>query len=668
MSTRPPNREPGRRSPGGGQPPQGQSFNRFSWLGWVILTAIIVAGIYFFSSYPRGETPLNVPYSTFLTQVRSGQVASVTIKEQQLSGSFVVEKKLARDQILGISDPLPENVSRSDVRSGKTFNTTMPVGVEKDVVDLLEAYNVPITAQTSSSSIWGVVLTFGLPVLLMVGFFFLIMRGSGMSRGRQEMFGFSRTRARLYDEKRPLVTFADVAGEDEAKADLSEVVDFLINPAKYHQLGARLPRGVLLVGPPGTGKTLLAKAVAGQAHVPFFTVSASEFVEMFVGVGAGRVRDLFEKAKEAAPSIIFVDELDAVGRQRFAGIGGGNDEREQTLNQLLVEMDGFEAHQDVVVIAATNRPDVLDPALLRPGRFDRQVTLGLPDRRGRAAILDIHRKGIVVAPGLNVDEIAAVTSGFSGADLANLVNEAALIAARRDKSAVDRTDFDAALDKILLGAERPLLLSDHEKRVVAFHEAGHALVAHHTPNADPLRKISIIPRGQSLGVTVQTPTDDRFNYTREYLIGRLGILMGGRAAERLVVDEITTGAQNDLKEATSLARRMVGLWGMSDEIGPFFLGTGEEHVFLGREITQDQNLSEEMLNRSEAAIQHLLKDAEQSATSLLTECRDELEHLAETLIVEETLDQNRIEEILTQAPAPEKPVSLVGAGGMVAAS
>ncbi len=647
MNTKPPGRNPERRPDSGGEPPNNQPISRYSWLGWIILTAIVVVAVYVFSSYPLGSSPLNVPYSTFLDQVRTDQVASVTIKGQKVSGSFVVEKRLAGGVIYDLNAPIPSTVSSDDVSTGTSFTTTMPTGVEADVVSVLEDHNVPITAQTDSGSMWGTVLTFGLPLLLMGVFFFFIMRNSGMSsRGRQEMFGFSRSKARLYDEKRPLITFDDVAGEDEAKAELSEVVDFLINPAKYHEIGARLPRGVLLVGPPGTGKTLLAKAVAGQAQVPFFTVSASEFVEMFVGVGAGRVRDLFERAKEAAPSIIFVDELDAVGRQRFAGIGGGNDEREQTLNQLLVEMDGFEAHQDVVVIAATNRPDVLDPALLRPGRFDRQVTLGLPDRRGRSAILNIHRKGIVVANEVNLDDIAAVTSGFSGADLANLVNEAALIAARRNKPAVDRSDFDAALDKILLGAERPLLMSDKDKRIVAFHEAGHALVAHFTPNADPLRKISIIPRGQSLGITVQAPTDDRFNYPREYLLGRLAILMGGRTAEDLVANEITTGAQNDLKEATSLARRMVGLWGMSDEVGPFFLGTGEEHVFLGREITQDQNLSEDMMNRAEAAIQRLLHQAEDQARTVLVEHRGELQHLADTLMVEETLDQIRIDQIL----------------------
>ena len=661
MNARPPVRDRKGRPGNPGEPPGSSGIGRYSWLGWVILTGIIVVAVYVFSSYPRGASPLVIPYSSFISEVRSDQVTAVTIKGQQVSGSFVVEKRLAGNQILDLNQPVPDTIAASDISTSKSFRTLMPNGVEPDVVNLLDEHKVPITAETASGSIWSLLLTFGLPILLLGGFFFLIMRNSGTSRGRQDMFGFSKSKARLYDEKRPLVTFADVAGEDEAKAELSEVVDFLVNPAKYHEIGAKLPRGVLLVGPPGTGKTLLARAVAGQAKVPFFTVSASEFVEMFVGVGAGRVRDLFERAKEAAPSIIFVDELDAVGRQRFAGIGGGNDEREQTLNQLLVEMDGFEPHQDVIVIAATNRPDVLDPALLRPGRFDRQVTLGLPDRRGRLAILNIHRKGIVVNSEVDLNDIAAVTSGFSGADLANLVNESALIAARRNKSSVDRSDFDAALDKILLGAERPFLLNDQEKRIIAFHEAGHALVAHLTPGSDPLRKISIIPRGQSLGVTVQAPVDDRYNYPRDYLIGRIAILMGGRAAERLVAHEITTGAQNDLKEATSLARRMVGLWGMSDEVGPFFLGTGEEHVFLGREITQEQNLSEDMLNRSEAAIQRLLREAEKKSDTLLAEHRLELDRLADALMIEETVDQDRINQILDQPASDLLPRPLIPA-------
>ncbi len=658
MSTKPPGENRGSGNKGDSGIP---GINRYSWLAWIIITAIIVAAIYIFSFTSHASPPLSISYSAFVSQVKTDQVAAVTINAQKISGSFVVEKRQAGDQVLNLNDPIPDTVTADDISTSKTFTTTMPSGIDSDVVSLLELHNVPITVKTSSGSIWPTLLTFGLPILLFGGLFYLMSRSSGMGRGRQEMFGFSRSKARLYDEKRPMVTFADVAGEDEAKTELSEVVDILTNPAKYQEIGAHLPRGILLVGPPGTGKTLLAKAVAGQARVPFFTVSASEFVEMFVGVGAGRVRDLFEKAKEAAPSIIFVDELDAVGRQRFAGIGGGNDEREQTLNQLLVEMDGFEPHQTVIVIAATNRPDVLDPALLRPGRFDRQVTLGLPDRRGRLAILTIHTRGIVVAPGINLDDVAAVTSGFSGADLANVVNEAALIAARANKQAVDRTDFEAALDKILLGVERPFLLSDQEKRVVAYHEAGHALVAHLTPGADPLRKISIIPHGQSLGVTIQAPVDDRFNYSRDYLTGRLAILMGGRAAERLVVNEITTGAQNDLKEATSLARRMVGLWGMSDEIGPFFLGTGEEHVFLGRELHQDQNLSEEMLNRSEEAIHRLLREASHTSEQILTQHRGELDSLAGILIEEETVDLTRIEQILSRPVPVGQPADLVPA-------
>ncbi|MFO7270016.1 MAG: AAA family ATPase, partial [Sphaerobacter thermophilus] len=381
-------------------------------------------------------------------------------------------------------------------------------------------------------------------------------------------------------------------------------------------------------------------------------VSASEFVEMFVGVGASRVRDLFERAKASAPSIMFVDELDAVGRQRFAGLGGGNDEREQTLNQLLVEMDGFEPHQDVIVIAATNRPDVLDPALLRPGRFDRQVTVGLPDRRGREAILRIHTRGIPVADDLDLEGLAAATPGFSGADLANLVNEAALMAARKNKKIVERIDFDEALDKIVLGTERAMIMSEHDKRVVAYHEAGHAVAAHFSPGTDPLRKVSIVPRGQSLGVTIQAPEEDRFNYSRAYLLARLTVMMGGRAAEKLVFNEMTTGAQNDLKEATLLARRMVGLWGMSDEVGPVYLGMGEQHVFLGREIMQDRDVAEATLERADEAVQRLLREAMERAEQLLRKYRDKLDALAEALIAEETIGQEKITEILGAPPVP----------------
>ncbi len=427
----------------------------------------------------------------------------------------------------------------------------------------------------------------------------------------------------------PGITFDDVAGIDEAENELVEVVDFLKNPQKYQRLGGTIPKGILLVGAPGTGKTLLARAVAGEAGVPFFSLSGSEFVEMFVGVGASRVRDLFERAKAAAPAIVFVDELDAVGRQRFAGLGGSNDEREQTLNQLLVEMDGFEPNQDVIVIAATNRPDVLDPALLRPGRFDRQVTVGLPDKRGREAILKIHTRGIPLESSVDLTSIAAGTPGFSGADLANLVNEAALTAARHSRKTVSRADFDEALDKIILGTVRGTLMNEHEKLVVAYHEAGHAIVAHFSPGSDPLRKVSIVPRGRALGVTIQTPTEDRYNCSRQYLLARLSVMMGGRAAEIITFDEVTTGAQNDLKEATELARRMVGLWGMSDEIGPIYLGTGEQHVFLGRELTQDREMSANTLDRADEAVRRLVTEAMDGAIAMLKEFAGRIRRLQE---------------------------------------
>ena len=408
------------------------------------------------------------------------------------------------------------------------------------------------------------------------------------------------------------------------------------------------------MGPPGTGKTLTARAVAGEAGVPFFSVSASEFVEMFVGVGASRVRDLFDKAKAAAPAIIFVDEMDAVGRQRFAGLGGSNDEREQTLNQLLVEMDGFETNQEVIVMAATNRPDVLDPALLRPGRFDRQVTVGLPDRKGRVAILQIHSRGMPLSPAVELERIARSTTGFSGADLSNLVNEAALTAARRNRKEILGSDFDDALDKILLGVAKSGLTNAKEREVVAYHEAGHALVAHLTPGSDPLRKVSIVPRGNAGGVTIQMPEEDRALYSRQYLLGRLAGMLGGRAAEQVVFGEITTGAENDLKQATGLAKRMVGLWGMSPEIGPIYLGTGEEHVFLGREIMQDKSFSDATAQRIDAAVRGMIENALKQAVEINTIHRDKLESLVVALMERETLDGAEVMEIWGK-PVPEDP-------------
>ncbi len=634
--------------PNGPQPPTNRS--RFpTWIIWVVLGGFALYYIYVLF-WPHTTAHLKVPYSDFVTQVQSDNVKSVTIEGQDVTGTFDQEMQLAGNQLLPSSQPPPSGVSSSDISTGTNFETTIPENTQSDLTTLLQQHKVSVDVNVAQGSIWPSLLIFGLPILLFVGLMWFF--GRNMSRGQQNIFSFGRSRAKMYDAERPRVTFADVAGEEEAKHELTEVVDFLRNPAKYHSIGARLPRGILLIGPPGTGKTLLARAVAGEAGVPFFSVSASEFVEMFVGVGASRVRDLFEKAKASSPSIVFVDELDAVGRQRFAGVGGGNDEREQTLNQLLVEMDGFDAHQNVIVIAATNRPDVLDPALLRPGRFDRQVTVGLPDKRGREAILRIHARGIPVSSNVDLDGIAGVTPGFSGADLANLVNEAALLAARKDKKVVERRDFDEAIDKIVLGTERAFVMSEHDKQVVAYHESGHALVAYFSEGADPLRKVSIVPRGRALGVTVQSPTEDRFNYTRHYLKGRLAVMMGGRVAEEIVFKEVTTGAQNDLKEATSLARRMVGLWGMSSEVGSIYLGTGEEHVFLGREMGQERDISDDLLDRADRAIQVFIDEARNRANKILTNYRDKLDALAEALITDETVDSERIAEILGVPAVP----------------
>ncbi len=626
---------------------------------WLILALVIAWNAYAFLR-PRAQEQPTIPYSTFVEAVQRGVVKAVTISDRTVQGEFTEPVRIADGQLVLPGETLPPGVDEKTVTTVSRFRTNLAENMQPQVIELLQANGVRrIDVQSSSGSALPSLLLGFLPFLLLLGL--LVLLGRNLSRGQQNVFSFGRSRARVYDVERPRVTFTDVAGEEEAKAELTQVVDFLRNPAKYHRIGARLPRGVLLIGPPGTGKTLLARAVAGEAGVPFFSVSASEFVEMFVGVGASRVRDLFERAKAQAPSIIFIDELDAVGRQRFAGLGVGNDEREQTLNQLLVEMDGFEAHHDVVVIAATNRPDVLDPALLRPGRFDRQVTVGLPDRRGRVAILRIHARGIPVAPGVDFDSLAAATPGFSGADLANLVNEAALVAARRGKEVVDHSDFDEALDKILLGTTRSMLMSEEERRVVAYHEAGHAVVAYFTPGSDPLRKISIVPRGRSLGVTVQTPEEDRFNYTKSQLFGRLVVLLGGRAAEELVFHEVSTGAQNDLKEATQLARRMVGLWGMSEEIGPLYLGLGEQHVFLGREIVQDHQIAETTLDRADAAVQRLLHSAKEQAQAILIEHRRELDRLAELLVAEETVGPEKIREVLGELPARTPSSAAAGA-------
>ncbi|HET8522898.1 MAG TPA: ATP-dependent zinc metalloprotease FtsH [Thermomicrobiales bacterium] len=615
-----------------------------SWVVAVLLIAIVGWYFYQFLTPTSDAGRTTVLYSAVMSQVEDKNVTTATITDSKIEADLKQPIRWDSDANKVVPADAP---GASDIKPTDKIEATIPPPARsgnQELIDRLTSNGVAVKGESSGGSIWTSVIFSALPFLLFLGL--IVFMGRQMTRGQQNVFGFGRSRARQHDPERPQVTFADVAGEDEAKAELMEVVDFLRNPGKYHQLGARLPRGVLLVGPPGTGKTLMARAVAGEAGVPFFSVSASEFVEMFVGVGASRVRDLFEKAKTNAPAIIFVDELDAVGRQRFAGLGGSNDEREQTLNQLLVEMDGFDTNQEVIVMAATNRPDVLDPALLRPGRFDRQVTIGLPDRIGREAILRIHSRGIPLSREVNLAAIARATTGFSGADLSNLVNEAALTAARRNRKEILNSDFDEALDKILLGTAKNNLMNQKEREVVAYHEAGHALVAHFTPGADPLRKVTVVPRGRALGVTMQMPEEDRHNYSRTYLLGRLAMLLGGRAAEMVVFDEITTGAENDLKEASSLARRMVGLWGMSEDVGPVYLGTGEEHVFLGREITQEKAFSDATAQRLDIAVREIVEQALVKALSMNRTYRHKLDALVAALMEKETLDAAEVTSIL----------------------
>ena len=633
------------RQGGGGDPDGSQPPRRAPRIPtWVVATIILaLVGWYIWEFFGPEDDPnvTSVPYSVITEQIDAENISRATLSETEIRVELkdAVTYDTENERVDPNAPADGENIDETN-----EMEATLPQGVvNSELLGDLEATDATIAGRTTGSSMWTGLLFSFLPFLLFLGLIIFMMRNMG--RGQQNVFGFGRSKARQNDPERPQVTFADVAGEDEAKQELMEVVDFLRNPGKYHALGARLPRGVLLVGPPGTGKTLTARAVAGEAGVPFFSVSASEFVEMFVGVGASRVRDLFEKAKATSPAIIFVDELDAVGRQRFAGLGGSNDEREQTLNQLLVEMDGFETNQEVIVMAATNRPDVLDPALLRPGRFDRQVTVGLPDRKGREAILGIHTRGLPISPKVDLGLISRGTTGFAGADLSNLVNEAALNAARNSRKEITPEDFEEALDKILLGVARKGLVDPKEREVVAYHEAGHALAAHFTPGSDPLRKVSIVPRGGAGGVTIQMPEEDRGLYSRTYLLGRLIGMLGGRAAEVVVFDEITTGAENDLKQATSLARKMVGLWGMSPDVGPLYLGTGEEHVFLGREITQDKSFSDATAQKVDTAVRELVENAMREAIDLNRRYRDRLEALVAALLEKETLDGPEVTEI-----------------------
>jgi cell division protease FtsH len=533
------------------------------------------------------------------------------------------------------------------------FKTYAPK--DPELIGLMRSKGVKISVKPQEDSSWFQVLLSWVPMLLLIGVWIFFMRQ--MQAGGGKAMSFGKSRAKLMTDSQEKVTFEDVAGIEEAKEELEEIVEFLRDPKKFTRLGGRIPKGVLLVGSPGTGKTLLARAIAGEADVPFFSISGSEFVEMFVGVGASRVRDLFVQGKKNAPCIIFIDEIDAVGRHRGAGLGGGHDEREQTLNQLLVEMDGFESNEGVILISATNRPDVLDPALLRPGRFDRQVVVPIPDLKGREGIMKVHLKKKVVSKDVDATILARGTPGFTGADIENMVNEAALMAARRGKDSVDMVDFEDAKDKVLMGAERKsMIISDEEKKITAYHESGHTLVAKLLPNTDPIHKVTIIPRGRALGLTQQLPEDEKHTYPKEYLLSNIAILMGGRAAEEIVLNMQTTGAGNDIERASDLARKMVCDYGMNENLGPLAFGKGEEQIFLGREISQHRDYSELTAQKIDDEVRNIVKGAYEKASKLIKDNVDTLHTMAKALLEKETLDGKAIDEIMgiKEEPAPEK--------------
>ena len=583
---------------------------------WLVIGLVMVFIFNLFNE-PQKSIP-EIPYSGFLEHVEKGEVTSVVIQGDKLDGTF-------------------ENQA--------PFFTVIPVQ-DPDMMHLLKEKGVTIQVKPVEDTPWYLALLVSwFPMLLLIGVWIFFMRQMQTGGGRALSFG--RSKAKLVTDQSTKVTFEDVAGIEEAKEELGEIIDFLKDPKKFTRLGGRIPKGVLLIGSPGTGKTLLARAIAGEADVPFFTISGSDFVEMFVGVGASRVRDLFVQAKKNAPCIIFIDELDAVGRHRGAGLGGGHDEREQTLNQLLVEMDGFESAEGVILVAATNRPDVLDPALLRPGRFDRQVVVPVPDLRGREQILKVHVNNVPLGPDVELSVIARGTPGFSGADLENLVNEAALLAARENKETVSMADFEKAKDKVLMGTERKsLIISDEEKRITAYHEAGHTLVAKILPGTDPIHKVTIIPRGRALGLTQQLPEEERHSYPRSYLLNNLAILMGGRVAEELIMNEFTTGAGNDIEKASHLARKMVCEWGMSDGLGPIAFGKKEEHPFLGRDFSQVKDYSEETARRIDQEILKIVHDSYKRAKSVIQEDIDCLHSIANALLEKESLDAASIEQIM----------------------
>ena len=583
---------------------------------WLVIGIILITLVNVINQPTVSQS--KVVFSDFMTQVETGKVSEVVIQGDNISGKYT---------------------------DGQSFETYAP-SKDPTLITLLRENGVRMEVVPPEQTSWYMsILISWFPMLLLLGIWIFFMRQ--MQAGGGKALSFGKSKARLIDDSKIKTTFKDVAGVDEAKEELHEIIEFLKEPQKFSQLGGKIPKGVLLIGPPGTGKTLLARAIAGEASVPFFCISGSDFVEMFVGVGASRVRDLFEQGKKNSPCIIFVDEIDAVGRHRGAGLGGGHDEREQTLNQLLVEMDGFENNEGVILIAATNRPDVLDPALLRPGRFDRQVVVGRPDIKGREGILKVHTSKVPLTDDVDLKVVARGTPGFTGADLANLVNEAALLAARREKKAVDKEDFEDAKDKVLMGVERrSMVITEKEKKITAYHEAGHALVAYLLPDTDPLHKVTIIPRGQALGVTMQLPVDEKHTYPRGYLVNRLSIMMGGRVSEEICLGEMTTGAGNDIEVATETARKMVCEWGMSEKMGPLSYGSKEEQVFLGKDFSNQKTFSDETAKLIDLEVKALVMGGYNVAMEILTDNRDKLEKLALALLEHETLDLKEITELL----------------------
>ena len=589
---------------------------------WLVIGMILVALVNIFNQPLNNQS--DVVFSDFMNQVESGKITEVTIQGDRISGKYA---------------------------DGSSFQTMTPPK-DPDVVRTLREKGVRIVVVPPEQTSWYMnILISWFPMILLLGIWIFFMRQ--MQAGGGKALSFGKSKARLMNESKNKITFKDVAGVDEAKEELHEIIEFLKEPQKFNKLGGKIPKGVLLIGPPGTGKTLLAKAIAGEANVPFFSISGSDFVEMFVGVGASRVRDLFEQGKKNSPCIIFIDEIDAVGRHRGAGLGGGHDEREQTLNQLLVEMDGFENNEGVILIAATNRPDVLDPALLRPGRFDRQVTVDRPDVRGREGVLKVHTATVPLTENVDLKTIARGTPGFTGADLANLVNEAALLAARDDKKSVGNDDFESAKDKVLMGVERrSMVISEKEKRTTAYHEAGHALVALQLPGSDPLHKVTIIPRGRALGVTMQLPEDEKHTYPKNFLYNNLAIFMGGRVAEEICLGQMTTGAGNDIERATEMARKMVCEWGMSEKMGPLTYGSKEEQVFLGRDMANQKNFSDETAKLIDQEVKNLVMGGYKKAYEIITKHRDSLEKMALALLDRETLNASEVKDIINGKTPP----------------